>query len=169
MKYCTNCGTQLKENTKFCTKCGEQVLKSSTENKVIKEVAYVDDISSPNADLKGSNSFKNALLGFYVLLNIPLYAVSGGDEQMLGFLFYSFVITLVIVLRIRKENTFNWVLKILIGLQLLFVFSILVSQFEFLFIDFISSIATIIFFLLFIVLITMLIKGNSRQILIKNI
>jgi len=161
MKYCTNCGAQLKANTKFCTKCGEPVLIKSTEERNEK-VEYVEDISIPKTDLRASSSFKNALLGFYVLLNIPLYAVSGGDEQMLGFLFYSFVITLVIVFRIKKANTFNWVLKILIGLQLLFVFSILMSQFDFLFVDFSSSIATIIFFLLFLVLITMLIKGNSR-------
>lgn len=161
MEYCTNSGQKLKASTKFCTACGEQVLLTTTEKRN-KVEQYSEAISIPNVDLPASSSIKNILLGFYVLLNIPLYAMSGGDDQMLGFLIYSIVITIVIAVRIKKENTFNWVLKILIGLQLLFVLSILMSQIEFLFVDLLSSIATILFFLIAIVLITMLIKGNSR-------
>ena len=115
MGYCTNCGAKLKENTKFCTGCGEKVLFSSREEGNRTE-GYSDVISISNVEGATSNSFKNILLGFYVLLNIPLYAMSGGDDQMIGFLFYSLIITIVIAVRNRKENTFNWVLKILLVL-----------------------------------------------------
>lgn len=160
-KYCTSCGAALNSGVKFCTNCGQNVLlKPITRDNT--QVEYHDNKSDTIDDYNESNSLKNILLGFYVLLNIPLYSMSGGDDQMLGFLFYSLVITIVIALRIKKDNTFNWVLKILIGLQLLFVLSIFISQIDFLFIDLYSSIATILFFLLSIVLITMLVKGNSK-------
>lgn len=162
MKYCTNCGTELKANAKFCTKCGEQIIAPSAQKEALLDANHHNAISIPNADYNASNSFKNMLLGLYVLLNIPLYVLSGGDEQMLGFLFYSLVITILVAVRNKKENTYNWVLKILIGLQLLFVFSIFMTQLDFLFVDLTSTLASIVFFILFLVLFAMLIKGNSR-------
>ena len=32
MKYCTNCGNELKENSNFCTKCGKPTKRSIRKN-----------------------------------------------------------------------------------------------------------------------------------------
>lgn len=32
MKYCTNCGNELKENSNFCTKCGKPTKKELEKN-----------------------------------------------------------------------------------------------------------------------------------------
>ena len=36
-KYCTNCGTELKENAKFCHQCGTPVLQDNNGIKVYED------------------------------------------------------------------------------------------------------------------------------------
>ena len=159
--FCTSCGAKLKPDAKFCVNCGSKVTQFQNELESETNI-HLDDIESTFLETESPNSRKNILLGFYILLNLPFYALSDGNEEMIGFLIYSIIITILISLRIKKENTFNWVLKVLIGLQLLFIISILISQIEFLFDDLLSSTGTILFFLLGIVLLMMLIKGNKK-------
>ncbi len=162
--YCPNCGTALKPGTKFCSNCGEEMKpasNSTSKNILVDE--YPENVAESKAISMSDNSLKSKLLGFYILLNLPLSVLGKGSDEMIGFLIYSFVIVIVISIRFKKENTFNWVLKILLILQFMFILSIFITQFDSLFIDMLSSIGTIIFILLSIVIIKMLFNGNQKR------
>lgn len=32
MKYCSNCGHEIKNNAKFCDKCGSEIISTTNEN-----------------------------------------------------------------------------------------------------------------------------------------
>ena len=51
MKYCPNCGSELKENVQFCTKCGQKVVQSEPEETWINE----EDIIIPDNDMEAEN------------------------------------------------------------------------------------------------------------------
>ncbi|MBI9040600.1 zinc ribbon domain-containing protein [Lutibacter sp.] len=61
MKYCSNCNTELKEETKFCTKCGISLIDNHTNNNDINLVE--ESLNQPN---KGKR-FSIALLVMVVL------------------------------------------------------------------------------------------------------
>ena len=212
MAFCTNCGTENKNNSKFCPNCGTEITVDShksrrrpppkrkmqkgvvkslqdqvpkTTEKKMKDYFFsdnsdqfvdssppsnqnfdsLDGFSEENTDYsqgkeKVKDSLKGKLLGFYVILNILLVLFSAGNEMLAGYMIYSLIIIIVISIRIKKEKTFNWVLKILIVLQILSSISILVlslDSYSYL----LNTIAALALIGLLVVKVLMLLKGNK--------
>lgn len=83
MKYCSNCGSELKINAKFCTNCGTKIqiptqgnvqTKKSTETVIKpKEPAkFTKDFSKINREISGENSTNivKYITGFFLLIVI---------------------------------------------------------------------------------------------------
>jgi len=120
---------------------------------------YEDEIEEKS--LKNTKSYKTTLIWIYAILNMSLLSFSNVNEMILGYMFYTVIIIIVIFIRIKKEKTFNWLLKILLVLQILTAMSVIVmSNMEYMFEQpvFVSS----ILIGLLITKLLMLIKGNSK-------
>jgi len=170
MTFCKNCGNKINKSAKFCTNCGEKIDAASvSSNETPVAEKNPADPSQPhfshkqqNQKVLSNNSLKNKLLGFYIILVIPLYILGQGTEEMIGFSIYSAIIIVVISLRINKTNTFNYIVKLLLLLQFVFILSMVIPQAEYLFINLYSSIATILFAALSLVIFLMVLIGNRK-------
>lgn len=167
MSFCTKCGGHLKTASKFCTSCGEKIDLSSFRLEAETETAkasYQSESSQHDQqqEIVSNNSLKNKLLGFYIILVIPLYILGQGTEEMIGFSIYSAINIVVISLRINKTNTFNYIVKLLLLLQFVFILSMVIPQADLLFINFYSSLATVLFAALSLVIFLMVLIGNRK-------
>ena len=180
MSNCTNCGQPLKENAKFCTNCGQQI-KSKIKLSIVERKEFNENskkqtnkknTSEDNQEsiaefipsVKQSNSLlKSKLLGFYIILAIAIHTLGNGSEQIIGMSIYSLVITVVIALRFNKENTFNWVVNLLLVLQFVFILSIVIPEKDVLFANLISSVATLLFGTMLLVIGLMVLIGNRSK------
>jgi len=83
MKYCQNCGSELKSNAKFCTNCGNKIQKTtqdsvqkkkSTENfiKPKEPKKVTKDFSEINREISGKSNTKiiKYIIGFFLLIVI---------------------------------------------------------------------------------------------------
>lgn len=83
MKYCSNCGSQLKKNAKFCTNCGNKIqipIQESVQTKksthtVLKHkepTNFTKDFSKINREISGKNStnIMKYITGFFLLIVI---------------------------------------------------------------------------------------------------
>ncbi len=91
MKYCINCGAQIKDEAKFCPNCGqdqtkevndEQPTESFTENETVQQTIvlgksyfayFMEKLRRPNANLTGNLTYFGYIsLGIYLLLQALL-------------------------------------------------------------------------------------------------
>jgi len=83
MKYCQNCGSELKINAKFCTNCGNKIQISIQDNIQTKKSSetiikpkepkkFTKDFSKINREISGRNSTKivKYITGFFLLIVI---------------------------------------------------------------------------------------------------
>ena len=163
MSYCSNCGSKLKSTTKFCTSCGSKLEKSIKISK--NEQATTENVK-PNAtnEIIGNkkNEAKNLLI-YYFSLNIPLYILNSGYDEIIGVQIFSLIILITFFLRLKKEKLVNWFMKIIFVLQLILIFSIFMTQSEYLFANFFSVLITLSLFGIFIINLILLFKGNKTQ------
>jgi hypothetical protein len=107
-----------------------------------------------------SKAYKIKLLLIYIILNVVLYLFSYFNEMIVGYMFYSIIIFIVTLIRIGKEKTFNWVLKLLLLLQIIMGLAvILMSSVEYEYEQPVSTTAILIGLLITKML--MLVKGNK--------
>lgn len=171
MTNCIKCGRPLKKGSKFCTKCGAKIslneiqpeFESNNDNNTNDFVQSETSSLEPQPEILNNNSLKNKLLGFYIILVIPLYLMGQGTEEMIAFSIYSVVNIVVISLRINSPNTFNLIVKILLLLQFVFILSIVIPEANYLFVNLVSSIATVLFALLSLVILLMVFIGNRKK------
>jgi hypothetical protein len=173
MPYCTNCGNDLKKQSKFCTHCGAKIESNKQTSGVKIDKTKTGKINNQNEnesvfemeskDFERDSSLKSKLLGFYVIFAITLHLLGQGSEQIIGLSIYSIVITVIVGSRFNKADTFNWVVKILLLLQFVFILSILIPQWQALFSNLVSSAATVLFGSMLLVIILMAIIGNREQ------
>ena len=186
IKFCPNCGVKIEA---YLTKKTEKSVKNKMEKGVVKSLQnktsnYVKSktkemvlqkppkenlatnndpqIKKEKSDIKTKKDTKN-LIVFYVLLNILLFSFGQGSDDIMGVKFFSVVILIIYFIRHKKDKPFNWLLKIILGLQLILVFSIFMSQSEYLFTNFISFLTTLSLIGLFIVILLLIFKGNKTQ------
>ena len=163
MAYCSNCGSKQKSNIKFCTNCGLK-LNETIPIKVSKNEQTTIGNITPNTTNSsiGNNNAKNLLI-YYFLLNIPLYILNAGFDEIIGVQIFSLIILVTFFLRFNKEKVINWFMKIIFVLQLILVFSIFMTQSEYLFANFFSFLTTLFLVGLFIITLILLFKGNKTQ------
>jgi len=180
--YCRNCGTALKPETNFCTNCGTKIVnpksnKSELENdSIVKEsissntpngklAIEENSINSISEELTGGKyKFAKRIMIFYILLNIPLYYLNSGTDEILGILIFSIIVLwdfFVFILNKQKKKPFNIITKIVLVLQMLLAISAFMNNYELFFSNIYSASAVITFALLSIVNVMLILKGNK--------
>lgn len=185
-KFCPNCGAKIGVN--LTKKSGKPVkkkmqkgvvkslqnktsnyVKSKTKEMVLQKPPKENlatnnspQIKKEKSDIKTKKDAKN-LIVFYILLNILLFSFGQGSDDIMGVKLFSAIILVIYFIRHKKDKPFNWLLKIILGLQLILVFSIFMSQSEYLFTNFISFSTTLALLGLFIVILLLMFKGNKTQ------
>ena len=163
MPYCTNCGNENISGATFCTSCGSRLKES-------KKVSKSDQTSTTNGIVTKTNGpllinnyqVKNILL-YYFLLNIPLYILSSGIDEIIGVQIFSLIILITFFLRAKKEKVVNWFMKIIFVLQSILIFSIFMTQSEYLFSNLFSVLLTLSLLALFCITIVLLFKRDKIQ------
>ncbi|AMC11025.1 hypothetical protein Lupro_07090 [Lutibacter profundi] len=188
-KFCPNCGFKIgitpknssEPSKKKMEKGVVKSLKNETSNYVkskIKETVSpktqkdnlythseikTDDIQIDNNNTINTKKTAKNLILFYVLLNILLFSFGEGSDDIMGVKFFSVIILVIYFIRHQKEKPLNWLLKIFIGLQAILLFSIFITQSQYLFVNFISFLTTLSLLGLFIIILLLLFKGNKTQ------
>ncbi|WP_367274628.1 zinc-ribbon domain-containing protein [uncultured Lutibacter sp.] len=165
MEYCSNCGKKQKLNIKFCTNCGSK-LKEPISNIVSKNEPTTNGNVTPNTTNKTignkKTNAKNVLI-YYFLINIPLYILNTGVDEIIGVQIFSLIILITFILRLKKEKFVNWFMKIIFVLQSILIFSIFMTQSEYLFSNLFSALITLSLLALFCITIVLLFKRNKTQ------
>ena len=103
-KYCSNCGSELREGSVFCSNCGTSIYKPVVRNREIRGIFdYYKDALRKYADFSGRASVReywmfvvgNLIIGFVGGLGALILAFIiglGTDIYALGFLFYIIVV-----------------------------------------------------------------------------
>lgn len=103
-KYCSNCGSELREGSVFCSNCGTSIDKPVVRNHEIRGIFdYYKDALRKYADFSGRASVReywmfvvgNLIIGFVGGLGALILAFIiglGTDIYALGFLFYIIVV-----------------------------------------------------------------------------
>jgi len=103
-KYCSNCGSELREGSVFCSNCGTSIDKPVVRNREIRGIFdYYKDALRKYADFSGRASVReywmfvvgNLIIGFVGGLGALILAFIiglGTDIYALGFLFYILVV-----------------------------------------------------------------------------
>jgi len=190
IKFCPNCGAKIganitkktgkpvkkkmekgvvkslqKETSNYVkSKIKETVLpKTPNENLATNNNAQIKNIETEDKNvIKNKKTPKNLIL-FYVLLNILLFSFGQGSDEISGLKFFSVIILIIYFIRHKKEKPFNWLLKIILGLQAILLLSIFMTQSEYLFANFFSFLITLSLLGLFIIILVILFKGNKTQ------
>jgi len=163
MTYCSNCGNEIKTGVAFCTSCGSKLKEpiKVSKNESIASENVTPTITNEHIE-RNKDKAKNLLI-YYFLLNIPLYILNSGFDEIIGVQIFSLIILVTFLLRFNKEMLFNWFMKIIFVLQLVLVFSIFMTQSEYLFTNFFSGLITLSLLGLFIITLILLFKRTKIQ------
>jgi len=145
------------------SKIKKTITLNSNTSRPSKKLQTSHKVSQTKSQTEISKKPKYAkkLMIYYFLLNIPLYFINTGDDEIIGVLFFSAILLISYLIRMKKEKPFNIILKIIMGLQLLLMFATVMINLESLGTSISSVIAVIT--LLFLIFITgkLLFKGNK--------
>ncbi len=100
-RYCSNCGAEIRSDTRFCVSCGKQI--AGNEERI--EANTRPTISAPNprgSDLSGQDNVRLVLFGVGALLFLVVAYLLLSYSVPLGFLLI--VLMALVVLIIRKHR-----------------------------------------------------------------
>ena len=163
MAYCINCGNENISGATFCTSCGYKLKVATKVSK--KEQATTTNVTPTvtNENIESKKNKAKNLLIYYFLLNIPLYILNSGYDEIIGVQIFSLLILVTFLIRLKKEKLVNWFMKIIFVLQSILIFSIFMTQSEYLFANFFSALLTLSLLGLFSIILILLFKGNKTQ------
>ncbi len=187
-KFCPNCGTKIetldtkierkpppkRRMEKGAVKSLKKEIKNTVTSKIentisnqtlSKNILNDNDANPKIKDNKAASSlWKSAkkTIIFYLLLSILLLILQQKSDEITGVQYFSIFILVAYAFRHKKEKPFNWLLKILLTLQLILIFSIFMTQLEFFFYNLFSFLAGLTLLGLFIVNLLLLFKGNKN-------
>ncbi len=141
------------------SKAKESLSNNPITGKLFKDTSSEIIDKSPSADIKKAPI---RLMGLYLLLSALLLMSGRISEEIVGIEIFSFFILLGYGIRYKREKPFNWLLKIILILQVVLIVSFIMTQGEFLFYDIFSILIALSLVALFIVNIMLLIKGNKN-------
>ena len=164
MSFCTNCGNVLDKEAKFCANCGAPQKNTSTKKNTPREIPkenhsiIVNDLG--NRQISENESRKKWLL-VYVVVNILFVLFNPGSNEIKGILIFSVAIFLMYSIRRKKEKPFNIILKILLVLQSILVFSTIMEGLEYVASSAYSLIVFACLAILIVVDIKLILNGNK--------
>ncbi|MFA5297844.1 MAG: zinc ribbon domain-containing protein [Lutibacter sp.] len=153
-----------KEGQNFVTSKAKETLSSYAKNKfrTTESTQAISEIFKPertdtNEEKATMSSTKklNKWTWIYVILNGLLIYLGYQSGEVIGVLLFSVLILSIIFLRRKKENPYNWLVKIILVIQLIFLVALIVER-----LTYISTITLLLIGLLLTDLI-LLFKGNN--------
>ncbi|MBI9040598.1 zinc-ribbon domain-containing protein [Lutibacter sp.] len=128
----------------------------SEESQSISEVfkatkTFNNEVEEPNSSTKKINKWT----WIYIIITVLLLYFGNQSEEVIGVLIFSILILGIVFFRRKKEKPYNWLVKIIIGVQLIFLVALVADRLE----NF--SAITILFIGLLITNIMLLLKGNN--------
>lgn len=164
-KMYKNVAISLKnEGQNFVTSKAKETLSSYAKNKfkTTESTQAISEIFKPertdtNEEKATMSSTKklNKWTWIYVILNGLLIYLGYQSGEVIGVLLFSILILSIIFLRRKKENPYNWLVKIILVIQLIFLVALIVER-----LTYISTITLLLIGLLITDLI-LLFKGNN--------
>lgn len=189
-KFCPNCGvnvntvTQNKEDAvppppkrsvqkgvvKSLKNQTSNYLKKKTKETVKPNLSKKDqtrkEFSEPTNEIESTEKKDNKIatkwMIYYFIITIILTSLYGSYEEVQGISIFSIIIIITYFFRRNKDKPFNIVLKIFLVLQVLLVFSTLMTNLQYLE-NGNSLFATLLLAPLCFVIIMLIIKGNKNQ------
>jgi len=179
-KFCPNCGTKILQTNqkkqsqsnleKGVVKSLKDLSKDTIKRKVKKSFVNEDrtQIDSPkeinktsNVSPKGSTHGLKAILG-YIAFSILVFFLGKENDLAIGNNIFSFIILLIYFIRNKKEKPINWLAIIILVLQSLLLISFLMEMSQVLFVNTISSIATLSLLGMLMSTIYLIFAGNKK-------
>jgi len=182
-KFCPSCGTKIEtvnkdvkkpisrkmdkgvvkslkdETSNYATsKIKDTISKKDINENLFKDTSSEIKDENPLADIKKPSK---KFIIIYLLITIFLLILGPKSDEIIGVQYFSIFILVAYGIRHKKEKPFNWLLKIILILQLVLIFSIFMTQYEYFFSNFFTFLASLSLLGLFIVILTLLFKGNK--------
>lgn len=184
-KFCPSCGTKVlgvatkqhltgyqekmyknvaislkKEGQNFVTSKAKEALSSFAKDKfkTSESTQAISEVFKPERTATNEEkSMKklNKWTWIYVILNGLLIYLGYQSGEVIGVLLFSVLILFIVFLRRKKENPYNWVVKIILVIQVIFLVALVVER-----LTYISAITLLLIGLLLTDLI-LLFKGNN--------
>jgi hypothetical protein len=184
IKFCPSCGNKIEVISNKAKKTPKnkmekgviKSLKNETSNFVKSKITKttppsIPDNNSPNIQKKNETNLFNKsskkitkakkLMIYYFLLNIPIFFINNGEDEILGVLVFSGIILLLYLIRMGNEKPIHIILKIIMGLQALLMLSTIMVNLENIFNSILAFIAIIALVFLLIITIKVILKGNK--------
>ena len=184
IKFCPSCGNKIEivskkmeetsknkmdkgvvkslknETSKLVKSKSKKTIQSKFQNKKKPVIQNKTKSNLFNKPIEKTKKAKKLMI-YYFLLNIPLYFINSGDEQILGVLVFSGIIILIYLIRMGNEKPINSILKIIMGLQILLMLATIMINLENTFNSILSFIAIITLAVLLIISGKLILKGNK--------
>jgi len=180
-KFCPNCGAIIIQNNQknvppppkrsmqkgvikslendvkniLKSKIDESVKNENTTEKLSENIDFPNDT---NESLQKHHS-RNIWLVLYFIFAFLLAYLFNHQDEIMGMTFFTFVILIAYLIRRKKEKPFNILLKVILILQGILVFSLIMTNLQLAEDSLLQNILLIPFILTIIML---LIKGNKK-------
>lgn len=130
------------EGTKFAQQKIKDALENAIQNKQIitEQNTPVAEVFKPNglssADKKASQTNKiggiDIWTWIYIVISAILLYLGNALDEVIGIMLFSVIIILIVLLRRKKPKPYNWLVKIILVLQAVFLIALLADRIEFL-------------------------------------
>lgn len=130
------------EGQKFIENKAKEAFSSFAKNKfktaestqpiaeVFKPYKTFDNEDEVNTSVSSASKI-NKWTWIYVVINTLLIYIGNQSDEVLGVLFFSFIILLIVFIRRKKEKPYNWLVKIFLIIQLVFLIALVVERLEY--------------------------------------
>lgn len=178
-KFCPNCGTNIlqeKPQKPAQSRLEKGVIKSlkdlsqNTVQKKVKENLSnnLSDLKIPKenkripkATPKGNAHGLKAILT-YIIFSVIVYFLGKDNDVAIGINIFSFFVLLIYFIRNKKEKRINWLAIIILILQSLLIISFVMDMSSVLFVNAITSIATLSLLGMLMSIFYLIFAGNKR-------
>jgi len=190
-QFCPNCGKAINEDVNYCPYCRYNISKvfhnkdkmpTRKSDKLPKKIQKAPKLKTKKSNLdnnkevksKKQTSSKNEKRYKYIFptINITIYLLlsllllfGASNDQILGVIIYSFIVTVIVFYRRKKDKPINWLATIFLVLQFFFISILSAKIVEFLNYGGDAPEALLllgIFIFMLIVILLILIRGNKK-------
>ena len=133
-------------------------LEESFSSNTLKENPTINNISetqTPENQTISKGKTINKWTWIYIIMNALLLILGSKSEEVVGVLIFSVIILAIVFFRRKKEKPYNWLVKIILVVQLIFLVALIAESIEYI------SFFTLVFMGLLLANLALLFKGNN--------
>lgn len=126
--------------------------ENSTKQSTINNNSQTQNTENKNVSNKNGI---NKWTWIYIIINALLMILGSQSDKVMGVLIFSVLILAIVFFRRKKEKPYNWLVKIILVVQLILLFALIAESIEYI------SIFTLVFMGLLLANLALLFKGNN--------